>query len=272
MNRHFGARARVSCIGALAAAAALIGGVGSAQAAGIINIPESAFQAGAGLITFSEFPSGTVNPVYTPADYGGGAGSPTVTFGGFFEGQALGTSATCPGGAALTGCVVGNPTGPLTIDPTSPETFITGDSAQPTAPILSGSPTYNGPIAIEFSTPQTGVGLIGGYFDAPNSTAITAYDANGNVIGSVTNPTTGDVFLGLVTADHSATISGLLFHLVGPEPAGFDVDNIQFGVGGQVVTPSVPEPTTWAMLLIGFAGLGLAGYRRRTFRADSRLI
>ena len=26
-------------------------------------------------------------------------------------------------------------------------------------------------------------------------------------------------------------------------------------------TPAVPEPSTWAMLLIGFAGLGYAGYR-----------
>ena len=26
--------------------------------------------------------------------------------------------------------------------------------------------------------------------------------------------------------------------------------------------PPVPEPSTWAMLLIGFAGLGLAGYRK----------
>jgi hypothetical protein len=26
----------------------------------------------------------------------------------------------------------------------------------------------------------------------------------------------------------------------------------------------VPEPSTWALMLIGFAGLGFAGYRRRT--------
>jgi len=251
------------------AAAALLGLAASAHAAGIIDIDESAFQAGAGLITFSEFPEGTVNPVYAPSAYGGGAGSPTVTFGGFFTGQSLGTAATCPAGAAVTGCVLGNPTGPLTIDPNSPQTFITGDGAQPTAPILSGSPTYNGPIAIEFSTPQTGVGLIGGYFDAANSTAITAYDANGNVIGSVTNPTTGDVFLGLVTADHSATIAGLLFSLVGDEPEGFDVDNIQFGVGAQVVAPGTPEPSTWAMMLIGFVGLGIAGRRVSRKRAGA---
>jgi hypothetical protein len=28
----------------------------------------------------------------------------------------------------------------------------------------------------------------------------------------------------------------------------------------------IPEPSTWAMMLLGFAGLGFAGYRRRTAR------
>jgi hypothetical protein len=28
------------------------------------------------------------------------------------------------------------------------------------------------------------------------------------------------------------------------------------------VSPTIPEPTTWAMMLIGFAGLCYAGYRR----------
>lgn len=35
-------------------------------------------------------------------------------------------------------------------------------------------------------------------------------------------------------------------------------------------TFSVPEPSTWAMMLLGLAGLGLAGYRRR--RADGPAI
>jgi hypothetical protein len=36
--------------------------------------------------------------------------------------------------------------------------------------------------------------------------------------------------------------------------------------GGSVVT-SVPEPTTWALIILGFAALGLARYRR-TRRKD----
>jgi hypothetical protein len=36
-----------------------------------------------------------------------------------------------------------------------------------------------------------------------------------------------------------------------------------FAVAGfQAFTPVVPEPSTWAMMLLGFAGLGYAGYRR----------
>jgi hypothetical protein len=230
--------------------------------AAIIQIDQSAFVAGAGTITFSELPLGTQNPVYTPALYGGGAGSPTVTFGGFFTGQSLGN--TC--GGVASGCVVGNPTGPLSLAANSPATFIANDSAQLNPPILSGTPLFNGPIAIHFSTPQTGVGLVGGFFDSIGSTAITAYDSNGNVIGSVTNNQTGDEFLGLVTADQSATISGLLFSLVGAENAGFDVDTIRFGVGAQVVVPptgAVPEPSTWAMMILGFAGVGFMAYRRK---------
>jgi hypothetical protein len=57
-------------------------------------------------------------------------------------------------------------------------------------------------------------------------------------------------------------------------PIGIDVFNLPEGVtanapGSDIVnnrflppTTSVPEPSTWAMLLLGFAGLGYAGFKR----------
>ena len=46
--------------------------------ADVVQIGESAFQASAGLIMFTEYALGTVNPVYAPSVYGGGAASPWV--------------------------------------------------------------------------------------------------------------------------------------------------------------------------------------------------
>ena len=44
------------------------------------------------------------------------------------------------------------------------------------------------------------------------------------------------------------------------QPA-FEVDNL--ALGGLVSTPPVPEISTWAMLLAGFAGVGFVAYRRK---------
>ena len=35
-----------------------------------------------------------------------------------------------------------------------------------------------------------------------------------------------------------------------------------FTVSGSLVSGAVPEPSTWAMMLLGFAGLGFMAYRR----------
>ena len=44
---------------------------------------------------------------------------------------------------------------------------------------------------------------------------------------------------------------------------GVEYYNIQ---GDAAVSGAVPEPSTWAMLLLGFAGLGFAGYRQANTR------
>lgn len=226
--------------------------------ADIINISESAFQAGSGLITFEEpgFSLGTTNPTYTASDYGGGSDSPTVEFDGFYQGQTLGDASTCPSGAALSGCVVGAPSDPLSLDPDSPETEIVTDGAFPSTPTLSGTPTFNGPISLLFSESQFGVGLEGGFFDAIGGTAITAYGEDGSEIGSVTNTQEGIEFLGLVTDDRSDSIAGLQFSLVGDEPAGFNIDNVRFGTVDQVRDPtSVPLPASLWLMMAGLVGL-----------------
>jgi PEP-CTERM motif len=38
--------------------------------------------------------------------------------------------------------------------------------------------------------------------------------------------------------------------------------SLKLAIDGNVTTLAVPEPSTWAMMLLGFAGLGYAGYRR----------
>jgi len=49
-------------------------------------------------------------------------------------------------------------------------------------------------------------------------------------------------------------------------PATFDPSNFEaLAIGAITIstsTSTVPEPSTWAMMLLGFAGLGFAGYRR----------
>ena len=41
----------------------------------------------------------------------------------------------------------------------------------------------------------------------------------------------------------------------------FGMDNVTYGVG------AVPEPSTWAMMILGFAGVGFMAYRRKSKRA-----
>jgi unsaturated chondroitin disaccharide hydrolase len=50
------------------------------------------------------------------------------------------------------------------------------------------------------------------------------------------------------------------------------LQNVLDGKPGWLLYSPVPEPSTWAMMLLGFAGLGFAGYRRRQKLAGAASI
>jgi hypothetical protein len=85
-------------------------------------------------------------------------------------------------------------------------------------------------------------------------------------------------------ADHFQHIYSTSYSGSGPVPAGTyiafeDIRNggdrdyndlsFVFRIGEGAVITAVPEPSTWMMMLLGFAGLAFAAYRRQKNRANS---
>lgn len=54
---------------------------------------------------------------------------------------------------------------------------------------------------------------------------------------------------------------------IGEGFAGYELsanDHIPFGTATVSVTTAVPEPSTWAMMILGFIGIGFMAYRRKS--------
>jgi hypothetical protein len=222
--------------------------------AALIDLGPGSFTPAAAEITFDEFALGTVNPSITLA--AGSLGNVTISTAGSFVGQTV--FAIHPGVNSISG----NPTGPLTLNTAAgaATVFTENDAAiGATSPVLSGSPTFNGPISVLFSTPVAAVGLKGGFFNAVGSTQIQAFDENGNSLGSIFNSTLGFEFYGLADSTGAADIAGISFYINGDEPAGFAIDNLTFG-GKEVVI--IPETGSTMALLLGSV-LGLAFLQKR---------
>ena len=112
------------------------------------------------------------------------------------------------------------------------------------------------------SDPGFGVGFtvtgISGYAGADNTIYALGFDDNQVSLGGISLATSaGDINI---------------FYLNGAPGVTNSVQNPGGGLvalyAGDLSVTAVPEPSTWAMMLLGSAGLGFAGYRRaRTGRA-----
>lgn len=191
-------------------------------------------------------------------------GAPTETF----DTRALGPAIFTPGGDG--GTYLG--TGVVTIGNTpsvSSSPYFgpaLGDAGRDPTNYLSIGPG-NDPETITYASAKTYFGLYWGSVDTYNT--IDFYlggvlIAGGHYTGADITPLLADGAQLDYTSNRYVVFSGLTYDKVilgssGPggnfpnSTPAFEIDNIAAGV---------PEPATWAMMLLGFAGIGFVAYRR----------
>jgi hypothetical protein len=81
-----------------------------------------------------------------------------------------------------------------------------------------------------------------------------------------TGPPTNDFYLHIFTFETTPSFQQFGYTVAALTPSSYFYNDLTNGGFGSVtVTPvvaGVPEPSTWAMMVFGFAGLGIAGYRK----------
>jgi hypothetical protein len=145
-----------------------------------------------------------------------------------------------------------------------------GCSAGTFVPVVTDN--VNVPNKIEFDTTNvTSAGTVTSYFDFMESYAFTGIFSvttatnpgstvtlidllNGTTLASITNSTGSSFALNLITGPLAANTTYRLKYTV----------NAQAGnISGVGTLYAVPEPATWALMLLGFAGIGMAMRRSR---------
>jgi hypothetical protein len=184
--------------------------------------------------------------------------------------------------ATLYICDVPAPAGGCANGTSSPEGFVTFDFSGFTDSFVGGVPASSPIQAPKTGTdlPDLGLAKIGfsffwlagsaGMDTSPQTIFFTQPDGRVtdvlNYVYSVAGGA-GQNFLNLfgyvVSAETPVTVAQL--EVDGIVPTGFASASGQFNFPNTDITstfqPGVPEPSTWAMMLVGFAGLGFAGYR-----------
>jgi len=95
----------------------------------------------------------------------------------------------------------------------------------------------------------------------PSSGALIATGTDNSVPGQ-TNFTIGNTLLGAGSYYIEATGLYAPLYSAGPHPGSVDTF-AKLSVAGGLTVSAVPEVSTWAMMFLGFAALGFAGFRSR---------
>jgi hypothetical protein len=117
----------------------------------------------------------------------------------------------------------------LTGDLTGRLPQISMNGAMPTQPILrpTGEPdyfTYQGDFWMKFTTPVVEVAFDSGYWDGVGTGVINVYDPYLNPLASLTNTTTG---VAAINISGMGPVGYIYFNSIG-DPAGGDIDNLGF--------------------------------------------
>ena len=150
--------------------------------------------------------------------------------------------------------------------------LLTGDPTPPAVdPVeLNFTVVFNTSAVID----QTTNGLTINSFTLPNPpfSSTFAYDGAGTLtVATNANPDecdlTANTYCTFIGGAADASPSANLFAQSTSLGGLWEAQSINV-TAGPITVLTVPEPSTWAMMLLGFAGLGFAGYRKSRRRAD----
>jgi hypothetical protein len=141
------------------------------------------------------------------------------------------------------------------------------------APLDSGLPSVPSPSFPSFTSPNGwlfSTVVSGGIANPPYNEVGYFFDWYGGVSGPNKPIPVGSILSGFSFSTYLPPTSSMQnnYFLYGDASQTNLILNGDTGIAefGRIVAPlaPVPEPSTWAMLLIGFAGIGFAAYRHRS--------
>ncbi|MGA2999416.1 PEP-CTERM sorting domain-containing protein [Bradyrhizobium sp.] len=131
-------------------------------------------------------------------------------------------------------------------------------------------PSVNGTYVYQTSFFSIGNnGSISGQFAADNYVSLITLNGNTVYTGSPANEFAGWTsfnYTGALSTSGPNLFDFTVVNLAQPPSEGANPTglNVDFLSSGSIVgAPSAPEPSTWAMIMLGFLGIGLVSYRRR---------